>query len=248
MAEIPLNLIEPVRIQSVADHVVERSEKLILDGLLSPGDQLPSETKLSAALRVGRSTVREAKQVLIAKGLLVPRGRTGAFVADPTASGDLSGVISALRDPSHEDVHEVRCIVEVAACRLAAERVTLRMITQMHDTMAHIENHSKEAISKPWPRFLEIHRLIVLASGNSLLSSIYELMIPALKRKQVPYLPFIANWQEELDSHRRLVDVLSQGDPDAMEKEMTEHLVHSDKYRLSLLESQALNGTLARTR
>ncbi len=244
MAKIALDLIRPVRPQSVADHVVDRIEKLILDGLLSPGDQLPSETELSSALQVGRSTVREAKQVLIAKGLLVPRGRSGAFVADPTSSGDLSGVVRALRDPSHDQVHEVRCIVELAACRLAAERVTLRALKQMRATLSDIEQQSKENTYMPWPRFLEIHRQIVQASGNSLLSSIYELIMATLKRNQVPYLPFIANWQEEFEAHRRLVDVLAQGDPDAIVEEMTRHLAHSDKYRHDLLESQALDGTL----
>jgi GntR family transcriptional regulator, transcriptional repressor for pyruvate dehydrogenase complex len=244
MTKVVLDLIEPIRPQSMADHVVERIEKLILDGLLSPGDQLPPEAELSTALRVGRSTIREAKQVLIAKGLLIPRGRSGAFVADPAASGDLSGVVRALRDPSHERVHEVRCIIEIAACRLAAEHVTLRAIKQMRANLTDIENQSKENTSMPWPRFLEIHRQIVQASGNSLLSSIYELIMSTLKRNQVPYLPFIANWREEIDAHHRLIDVLAQGNPDAIEEEMTKHLAHSEQYRQDLLESQALNGTL----
>lgn len=243
MTKIALDLIEPIRPQSIADHVVERIEKLILDGILSPGDQLPSETELSSALRVGRSTVREAKQVLIAKGLLIPRGRSGAFVADPAASGNLSGVIRALQDPSHEQVHEVRCIVEVAACRLAAERVTLRAIKQMRTNLADIENQAKENTHMPWPRFLEIHRQFVQASGNSLLSSIYELIMSTLKRNQVPFLPFIANWQEEVDQHRHLIDVLAQGDPDAIDAAMTKHLAHSEQYRQDLLEYQAQNGT-----
>lgn len=244
MSKIALNLITPVRIQSVSDHVAEQLEKLILDGLLSPGDQLPSEGELAVALQVGRSTVREAKQVLMTKGLLIARGRAGAFVADPTASGELDAVIRALRDPSHEEVHQVRRIVELAACQLAAESVTRREIKRMRSNLENIETQAKANTALPWPRFLEIHFLIVQASRNRLLSSIYELIMQVLKRNQVPFLPFIADWQEEVDAHRRLVDVLELGDPEAMADEMAQHLEHSEKYRLDLLEYQARNGSI----
>jgi len=244
MPKIALDLIAPVRIQSVSDHVAEQLEKLILDGLLSPGDQLPSEAELSSALRVGRSTVREAKQILMTKGLLIARGRAGAFIADPTASGELEAVVRALRDPSHEEVHEVRRIVELAACQLAAESVTRREIRRMRSNLEHIERQAKTNATLPWPRFLEIHFLIVQASRNRLLSSIYELIMQVLKRNQVPFLPFIADWQEEVEEHRQLIDVLERGDPEAMATEMDRHLEHSEQYRLDLLEYQSRNGSI----
>jgi len=241
MSKIPLNLITPVRIQSVSDHVAEKLEKLILDGLLSPGDQLPSEEELAAALHVGRSTVREAKQVLVTKGLIVPRGRSGAFVADPHASREVDAILRALRDPSHEEVHQVRRIVELAACQLAAELVTPKEIKRMRTNMENIEAQAEANGASPWPRFLEIHFLIVQAARNRLLSSIYELIMQSLKRNQVPFLPLIADWNKEVEAHKRLIDVLEQGDPEAMADEMSRHLENSDKYRRDLLNYQAGN-------
>lgn len=243
MSRAPIELISPIQVQSLADHVVEQLERLIVDGRLKPGDQLPSELELSEALRVGRSTVREAKQTLITKGLIVPRGRAGTFVADPgdTMTG-LQEVARALRDPSHDDVHRVRCIVEIAAGRLAAERVTLQEIATMRATLADIERQSEEHASASWTRSLEIHRHVVQASGNEVLASIYELIVAALIRNQVPYLPLIADWQFEIESHHRLIDVLAQGDPDSMEAELTAHLAHAERYRLDLLDATALRA------
>jgi GntR family transcriptional regulator, transcriptional repressor for pyruvate dehydrogenase complex len=242
MRKIPINLIAPVRVQSVADHVVEQIERLINDGRFAPGDQLPPEAELSAALGVGRSTVREAKQTLIAKGLVVAHGRIGAFIADPVAPDrKFAEVARALRDPSHRDIHEVRQIVEIAACRLAAERVTSKAIATMRATLADIERQSAEQASEAWPRSLEIHRQIVQASGNEVLASLYDLIAQVLNRNQVPYLPLIASWPTEIDSHRRLIDVLEQGNPDTMAVEMTDHLANADKYRHDLLASGILN-------
>jgi DNA-binding FadR family transcriptional regulator len=165
-------------------------------------------------------------------------------VADPTASGELDAVIRALRDPSHEEMHQVRRIVELAACQLSAELVTRSEIKRMRSNLENIENQARANAALPWPRFLEIHFLIVQAARNRLLSSIYELIMQVLKRKQVPFLPFIADWQSEVDAHRRLIDVLEQGDPEAMAEEMAQHLEHSEKYRLDLLEYQARSGSI----
>lgn len=241
MRKIPIDVLVPVRVRSVADHVVDQIEQLIADGQFVPGDQLPSEAELSIALGVGRSTVREAKQILIAKGLVATRGRVGAFIADPSATDkQLTEVVRALRHPSHKDIHEVRQIVEIAACRLAAERVTSKAIAQMRATLADIQRQSAERASEAWPRSLEIHSQIVQASGNDVLASLYDLIAQVLKRNQVPFLPLIASWPGEVDSHRRLIDILEKGDPDAMAAEMADHLAHADKYRQDLLASGIL--------
>lgn len=63
--------------------VLEKIETDLLNGVLTPGDRLPPERELSAALGVGRSSVREALRVLEVMGLI----RTG------TGSGPNSGAI-----------------------------------------------------------------------------------------------------------------------------------------------------------
>jgi GntR family transcriptional regulator len=66
----------------------------IADGELSPGDRLPGERDLAAALGVSRMTLRHALAGLERGGVLVRRpGRTGgAFVAEPKIDCDLTGL------------------------------------------------------------------------------------------------------------------------------------------------------------
>jgi GntR family transcriptional regulator len=61
----------------------------ILDGRLAPGDQLPSESELSAAHGVSRITVRQALGDLQKAGLIVRLQGKGAFVSPPRASQQL---------------------------------------------------------------------------------------------------------------------------------------------------------------
>lgn len=66
----------------------------INDGELLPGDKLPTEGELAAALGVSRMTLRQALASLEAKGVLLRRrGRGGGnFIAQPKIECDLTGL------------------------------------------------------------------------------------------------------------------------------------------------------------
>lgn len=53
----------------------------IADGLLAPGDRVPSARALAKELGLARGTVETAYSVLIAEGYFQPRGQAGTFVA-----------------------------------------------------------------------------------------------------------------------------------------------------------------------
>ncbi|HVW57366.1 MAG TPA: GntR family transcriptional regulator [Rhizobiaceae bacterium] len=56
-------------------------EQAIADGVLNPGEALPSERDIAAMADVSRVTVRKAVQDLVEAGLLVQRHGSGTFVA-----------------------------------------------------------------------------------------------------------------------------------------------------------------------
>ena len=117
--------LKAVSAPTVVDVVIHQLLDLIRAGILKPGDQLPSETHLAARLKVGRSTIREVKKILAARGLLKFRGTHGCYIAEPE-SGIFDPELLALlmtRDTA-EHLHEARTIVEVGAVRIAAVRAT----------------------------------------------------------------------------------------------------------------------------
>lgn len=82
----------------------------ILEGALSPGDRLPSESELSAVHGVSRITVRQALGDLQKAGLITRQQGRGAFVAPPRASPSLQrlqGLAEALA-PDGRSVHSKR--------------------------------------------------------------------------------------------------------------------------------------------
>ena len=68
--------------ESLAVQIATRLVDRMREGTLQAGMQLPSEPKLARMFQVSRNTVREAIQMLIARGLLESRHGIGTFVRD----------------------------------------------------------------------------------------------------------------------------------------------------------------------
>src|SRR3978361_1922420 len=66
----------------LADQLVSDFERRVLSGELPPGSRLPSEKAVVDSTGVSRTVVREAFARMSAKGLLVSRRGSGAYVAE----------------------------------------------------------------------------------------------------------------------------------------------------------------------
>jgi len=61
--------------------IYARFRKAMTDGLLAPGDRIPSARALARELGLSRGTIETAYSTLIAEGYFQPRGQAGTFVA-----------------------------------------------------------------------------------------------------------------------------------------------------------------------
>jgi GntR family transcriptional regulator, transcriptional repressor for pyruvate dehydrogenase complex len=228
--------LRPIEVRSAADVTFERLQTLIMSGRLKAGDRLPSELELARALKVGRSTVREAKKALMAQGLIESRGKLGAFVTAPSADSDLMKLLGFLSDPTLHDLHEARQIVEVAAIRLAAERATAADIAEMRGTIERLKVGFERNEPEVWTLMVDFHRNMVKASGNRVLVSIFDLIARLIRLHQVPFYQSIADTQSELRSHQELLDVVEQRSPEAAAIAMMRHLEDAERLRNEALE------------
>jgi GntR family transcriptional regulator/MocR family aminotransferase len=61
--------------------ICARFRSAIADGLLAPGDRIPSARALAKELGLARGTIETAYSTLVAEGYFEPRGQAGTFVA-----------------------------------------------------------------------------------------------------------------------------------------------------------------------
>lgn len=77
---------QKIESEKLASAVVRQIENLIVQGVLRPGERLPSERELSERLAVSRPSLREAVAELQQAGLLTTRAGAGIYVADVLGS------------------------------------------------------------------------------------------------------------------------------------------------------------------
>ncbi|WP_432889976.1 FadR/GntR family transcriptional regulator [Kribbella sp. CA-245084] len=165
---------------SQTDVVVEGIRQLLIDGRLRPGDRLPVEKDLAAALGVSRNPLREGVRALSMMGVLETRQGDGTYVTklDPSMLLAPIGFVVDLQDGSGTThLHSVRRILETEAAAAAALRVGVSEL----EAAAELLRHNEAELSLDEPNHetviendIAFHRIIAEAAGNPVLTALID--------------------------------------------------------------------------
>ncbi|MEO1092679.1 MAG: FadR/GntR family transcriptional regulator [Pseudomonadota bacterium] len=176
-------LFERIDIDTVAEAVVAQIEQLIISGVLKSGQKLPAERELAELMDVSRPKVRDAIQVLEARGLLKVRHGDGTFVNGLTGMALAPAMVDLFaRHPrAFGDYLEFRREVEGFAAFLAAQRATASDRQIIEQTLTDMQiAHADPDPKRESDLDVRLHTAIVDAAHNAMLgqmmASIYDLM------------------------------------------------------------------------
>src|SRR5919197_826131 len=128
---------------SQTDVVVQGIRQMIVNGRLRPGDRLPVEKDLAAALGVSRNPLREGVRALSMMGVLETRQGDGTYVTtlDPYMLLAPIGFFVDLQDRSGtHHLHAVRRILETEAAALAALQIDAAELDAAAEMLRHNED------------------------------------------------------------------------------------------------------------
>jgi GntR family transcriptional regulator, galactonate operon transcriptional repressor len=209
----------------------------IVHGVLRPGDALPSEEVLLARFGVSRTVLREALQVLAAKGLLEARPRRGTSVRPRSAWSQLDPVLLEWHarlpadHPALRHLMEVRRIVEPSAAALAARRGGTHERGRIAAAYAGMEAAGADV--EAFVRSdLEFHTAILEASGNQFLLPLAHAIratLLASLRLTNPYAE--ENRTVSLPLHAAILAAILEGNEDAAAAAMKNHLDDTERRR-----------------
>lgn len=214
---------EVVRRQKVYEAVAEQIERLILRKL-KPGDKLPSERDLAESLHVSRSSIRDAIRSLELLGLVEPRQGAGTIVL-MTSADSMKPFADALKQRQEmvSDLLDFREMLEPPLAARAARHVKLEQIMGMEDILRRQER--KVAAGEPAiAEDAEFHYSIALASGNSIVLKVIDLLMDLLRDTRQRALQVPGRSQKSLNGHRRILDAIGRGDPDTASAAMRRHI------------------------
>ena len=213
MADFAATLL-PLPKSDRAQSVMAALADFISRAKLQPGDRLPAERELMAALEVGRSTVREVIRQLQALGIVESRKGSGTYllrlVSADTIHLPLSFDAAHLRDALLQTL-DVRRGLEAEASALAALRRTpedLRRIEEKLDAMEAV-HHEKGAAG---PEDLAFHLAVYDATHNSMFPQLLEQMRETFERFwEHPFERFDFA-RRTFPFHRQLFDAIAAQD------------------------------------
>jgi len=217
----------PIEAQRVSDVIAERLTRAIQDGMLQPGDRLPSEQELAREFGVGRTSVREGLQKLRAHGLIESRKGLGAFVAAPRPADPLADFARWTRGKPRaiEELVEGRFALEVMGAALAAVRATPEHVAALTEhERAHAAAGERNDLAAVVAADEAFHEGIMAAAGNHFLRLLYAALMPELAdfRRKTLALPWAV--ERSVKGHDAILAAIRGGDPVAARAAMIDHL------------------------
>ena len=199
----------------------------ILSGDYPPAKPLPHETTLLKEFGVSRTCLREALQMLAAKGLVRSRPKLGTFVCEEHQWNFLDADLLRLRQrlmsrPEFlRELFIVRRMVEPETAALAAENATPAMLAKLQIAVLDMARDSAAGTETIVEADVSFHRLLLAASGNALLSGLGACIEEALRASiAITAHPDVGH-KFALDQHLAVFEAVCDGNADAARKCMT---------------------------
>lgn len=215
----------PVEKTSLADDLAERVVQLIRTGGYKSGDRLPPIMEMARRFGVGNPTVREALKKLEIIGIVEIKHGSGVYVgtdqdvllvSNPVFSRTVSKKLML-------DLTEARMPIEVTAAGLAAVNATDEHLEEMARLMAKADEDLNDS-NLLTPTNMAFHREIAVASGNTVLAQIQDVLTNLFQREQRMILDIYGSKEKDHGEHMGILEALRQRDAALARERMRAHL------------------------
>lgn len=143
MSKRAIDFFQPIDMEDPADKIIQQIRDMIHEGILKPGDRLPSEKRIEERVGIGRGHVTRALRRLETYGILKTVPQSGTYVAaiGIDALESLATNILKLNDQNLEALMDVKFVLEKYAAENAVKTVT-------DDQIAELESVSRSIAEK----------------------------------------------------------------------------------------------------
>lgn len=219
----------------LGEQIEEELMNFIRQEPIEIGQKIPNEFKLAEKFGVGRSTIREAVKGLESKGILEVRRGSGTYVISTCSLGDDPLGLSRLKDKYKLalELFDVRLMLEPEIASLAAEYAKEEELAQLVRLCDETEQMYRNGVDHI-PKDIEFHACIARCSKNR----VVETLIPVIHTAVMTFanLTHRTLMQETIETHRAIVNAISDRDPVGARCAMVMHLTYNRQALVKLLK------------
>ena len=210
------------------DRAADQLLDMVLSSGLRPGERLPPERELVVRLGVSRTVVREALNLLEARGLIsIEHGRGAVVSGDSThAVRDTLGLLLRVRPRVLWELLEIRKTLEVEIAGLAAERAEEGDVLAMREQLDRMLT-SIDAPEGYVDADVEFHALLVRSTRNGVLLTMLDPVVELLQASRQVSASQPGSARRALREHAEILRCVEAGDADGARQQMRVHLMNT---------------------
>jgi len=220
--------------------IVKQIEEAILNKVYLPGNKLPTEAELGKQFSVSRTSVREAIQILSARGLVTVEKGRGIYVNKVTSESVVDPLKKFLQlkldKDSVLDLTHARQIIEPSIAKEAAKNRTEEDIEILRDDIFALENSTGD-FGELAALDMRFHLNLAKATHNIIIPLLIQ-PIHSLLPKIKPYV--YANVEDSKASaliwHKKILDMVIKKNGEEAFNEMMEHLKIAELHARKILK------------
>jgi GntR family transcriptional regulator, transcriptional repressor for pyruvate dehydrogenase complex len=238
---------EQTRRTRLRDRAADQLLDMVLSGGLRPGERLPPERELVARLGVSRTVVREALNLLEARGLISIEHGRGAVVSGGSthAVRDTLEVLLRVKPKMLWELLEIRKILEVEISGLAAERAGPEEVREMRiqlDRMLATIDAPEGYVDAD----VEFHALLARGARNGVLLTMLDPIVELLRDSRRVSASRPGSARRALREHEEILRRVEARDAEGARREMRAHLMATAQDIEAAIGEQALETEVLR--
>jgi GntR family transcriptional regulator, transcriptional repressor for pyruvate dehydrogenase complex len=211
------------------DKISDRVAREILDEIMRtkmrPGDHLPPESAMQSNYGVSRGSLREALRILEVHGVIRVKSGPGGGPIVAAANAYDFGRSAALYFNFHggtmKDLMAARRIIEPLLARMAAESITTEGASRLREYLDH--GWESQPIDHRDLTSPDFHVIVSNLAGNVIMGMFCESLASIQNERLSRLLPAF-EIERASEIHRRIGQVIIDGDGDSAERLMFAHL------------------------
>lgn len=224
MTAFKLSKIRPVESLTQVDKIEITLQEYFRTENFAPGDAIPKEMELAEAMGVSRTALREAIARFKTLGIIESRKNRGMILTRP----DILNNMQRLMDPqllhgdTMKEIFEMRLVIEIGLADILFLRKTEAGLIKLEQI---VEKDEKTDSKNEGIKYdVEFHSMLYEISKNETIQRFQKMLLPIFDymntelhvKSQIP--------NEEYVSHRVLLNVLKNGNPEEFRSKMKNHL------------------------
>jgi len=210
------------------EEVSSKIKALVFEGVLKPGDKLPSEAELAKQFKVGRQTVREALRILELSGFIViQKGFNGGPIVKDTILANITNLLLdafQMEKISIDDFVVARVMVEKGILNYAIDNADDQDIKALKENLRKAQSLIAKRELATDVNF-DFHALLASASKNAVFT-ILEKAINAIHRNlRSRRIPDFETSKNAVLAHEKILDAFTKQEREKAINLLEEHIL-----------------------